>query len=190
MHVVIDCIDYVVYTIYDVVKQFAVLSTESLVHMRNSGLSIAHVHYAARKWQWQIATSFYGFAINSAVCSGTTQFFTHLLSTTSIAKIVMKIFLLLQIAVLLLLCLGICTTEGAVPRVDLYGGLSYRAIYDPCNPSIQDYGYTLAKLRTKFHYVVYSQENYGGKSHRLTQVGVQVNVGFAVRSAHVLLPED
>ena len=71
----------------------------------------------------------------------------------------------------------------------LYGGPSYRAIYDPCNPSIPDDSYTLAKLRTDFHYVVYSEENYAGESYTLTEVEVEVSLGFAVRSTHVILPE-
>ena len=100
----------------------------------------------------------------------------------------MKVLLLLQIAVLLL-CLSISTTEGEIPRVGLYGGPSYRAIYDPCNPSIPDDSYTLAKLRTDFHYVVYSEENYAGESYTLTEVEVEVSLGFAVRSTHVILPE-
>ena len=101
----------------------------------------------------------------------------------------MKVLFLLQIAAVLLMFLSVSTTEGKGPRVDLYGGYYYRAVYEPCNPSIPDGGYSLANLRTSIHYVVCSEENYEGECRTLTDVGVKVDLGFTVRSAHVLLPD-
>lgn len=98
----------------------------------------------------------------------------------------MKVLLLLQIAVMLV-CLSYSRPD--VPRVGVYGGQFYKALYDTCYPSL-DGGYTLAKLRTQYHYVIYSEEGYQGQSYTLTEVEVQVKPGFVIRSAHALLPED